>query len=298
MHFAPDDIYLHIKGIKCSSFSYFFNSLLSLIKKHMIVESILLFFVTSMAKSLVAATPTTYYESVNELVIGNVNYTTIANAHIDLEFTHEYALLDGIDMVSFDKGPLITDIMTFHDYALEGSQWGDAAILELVIAYNAQPLDYLNNAEIQEYAAELTGYNATFLNILADSTSNPSIAEFFKKSASITEKTPGEKFLAKRENTKCSSSHSPTSSDCSRLSSLLYAYGDLNFGSTPRSYCGYGCCVSWSANATFSYSYAASELDFCVRACVNSNYSCEIFGDSVNGTLLDFCVSNRGTGCT
>ncbi|KAF2113504.1 hypothetical protein BDV96DRAFT_496068, partial [Lophiotrema nucula] len=90
----------------------------------------------------------------------------------------------------------------------------------------------------------------------------------------------------------CSKAHKAVTSACKSLISNISKSGG------PRSICKLGCCISWSANATFQVRDLWSAADYCVSYCVDSKVSCEVWGVQLQGTAVDQCLSNRADGCT
>ena len=102
---------------------------------------------------------------------------------------------------------------------------------------------------------------------------------------------------AKRWTTENSSSpHKAAKSACRNLISKLSGNITVKTGG-PRSICYQGCCVSWSANATFQYQNLTNAANYCVNACGAATVSCEVYGVSLQGTIVDQCLSNRADGC-
>ena len=100
----------------------------------------------------------------------------------------------------------------------------------------------------------------------------------------------------------CSSAHQAVSSVCvSAINALSGANIQINSGQT-RSFCvssgNNQCCVSWSANATFNSRDLASDAAGCYNVCASANVSCEAYGATLGGKVLDVCLSNRPDGCT
>ncbi|KAI9707757.1 MAG: hypothetical protein M1836_000719 [Candelina mexicana] len=75
----------------------------------------------------------------------------------------------------------------------------------------------------------------------------------------------------------CSKAHQAAKSACRALISKLSGNVTLKTGG-PRAVCYAGCCVSWSANATFQYQNLTNAANYCVNACGSVNVSCEVKG--------------------
>ena len=100
----------------------------------------------------------------------------------------------------------------------------------------------------------------------------------------------------------CSSAHQAVSSVCvSAINALSAANVQINSGQT-RSFCvssgNNQCCISWSANATFNSRDLASDAAGCYNVCASANVSCEAYGATLGGKVLDVCLSNRPNGCS
>jgi hypothetical protein len=94
----------------------------------------------------------------------------------------------------------------------------------------------------------------------------------------------------------CSSAHTASKNACRHLLQNVKGNATWKSGS-PRSICKYGCCISWSANATFQIENLTNAANYCVNACGSSTVSCEVYGVKLQGTLVDQCLSNRATNC-
>lgn len=94
----------------------------------------------------------------------------------------------------------------------------------------------------------------------------------------------------------CSNAHKAVKSACRSLISQISGSVTIKSGG-PRSICYRGCCISWSANATFQYQNLTEAANYCVNACGTSTVSCEVYGVSLQGRIVDQCLSNRADGC-
>ncbi|KAE8344150.1 hypothetical protein BDV24DRAFT_149087 [Aspergillus arachidicola] len=67
----------------------------------------------------------------------------------------------------------------------------------------------------------------------------------------------------------------------------------------PRDICYQGCCISWSANATFQIENLYNDAQRCYNVCLNASggVSCEAYNVSLQGTIDNQCLSNRPNGC-
>lgn len=94
----------------------------------------------------------------------------------------------------------------------------------------------------------------------------------------------------------CDSANQAAKSACRNLISRLSGNLTVKTGG-PRNICYQGCCVSWSANATFQYQNLTDAANYCLSTCGSVGISCKVRGVSLQGTILDECISNRATGC-
>ena len=84
----------------------------------------------------------------------------------------------------------------------------------------------------------------------------------------------------------CSNAHKAAKSACRALIFKLSGNMAMKTGG-PRSICYQGCCVSWSANATFQYQNLTNAANYCVNACGSATINCEIYGVSLQDTIVD-----------
>lgn len=95
----------------------------------------------------------------------------------------------------------------------------------------------------------------------------------------------------------CSSAHQAARSGCQALIQSISGSVTVKAGG-PRNICAYGCCISWSSNATFQFQNLTNAANYCMNLCLSTNVSCEVWGVSLQGTIVDQCLSNRADGCT
>jgi len=96
--------------------------------------------------------------------------------------------------------------------------------------------------------------------------------------------------------TVCDGAHQAFTSACRGLISSISLNASWKSGG-PRSICKDGCCISWSANATFQLQNLTNAANYCIQACASSKVSCEVYGVKLQGTVVDQCLSNRADGC-
>ncbi|KAF9465806.1 hypothetical protein BDZ94DRAFT_307232 [Collybia nuda] len=100
----------------------------------------------------------------------------------------------------------------------------------------------------------------------------------------------------------CSAAHRAVSSVCSSIIQGLRGTNLTITSGQTRSFCLSGgsgqCCVSWSANASFSSIDLGDDAAGCFNACATADVSCQARGASLGGRIMDVCVSDRADGCT
>jgi hypothetical protein len=176
-------------------------------------------------------------------------------------------------------------------------KWGDLVFLYNVFSMNAFA-DYAKvSSEQMQYGLleAVTGNNTqpdvTLIDLYAGTSSSVYLSAAYNNLKT-------ESKLAKRWTSSfCSSAHKAAASACSALIQSIGGSVTIKTGG-PRNICAYGCCISWSANATFQYQNLTNAANYCMSTCATANVSCEVRGVSLQGTVVDQCLSNRPDGCT
>lgn len=96
----------------------------------------------------------------------------------------------------------------------------------------------------------------------------------------------------------CSAAHVAVGAACIALLGRIRIDGSWKSGG-PRDICYEACCISWSANATFQIENLYNDAERCYSVCVNASggVSCEAYNVSLQGTIVNQCLSNRPNGC-
>jgi hypothetical protein len=140
------------------------------------------------------------------------------------------------------------------------------------------------------------------IQLYADTSSIASLREAFLALKTLTldrPTAPPTSLNARGElwtKTACDKAHQAVTSACRTLISSIQFNATWKSGG-PRSICKSGCCISWSANATFQIQNLTNAANYCVSTCANSKVSCEVWGVNLQGTVVDQCLSNRADGC-
>ncbi|KAG6038228.1 hypothetical protein E4U41_004421 [Claviceps citrina] len=138
-----------------------------------------------------------------------------------------------------------------------------------------------------------SGVDSDLIDVYVKTSSSPLLAEAYN--ALRTSPVPSVEPRWYRE--ACDSAHQAAKSACRTLIENIHFNATVKSGG-PRSICYSGCCISWSANATFELQNLYNAANYCVNACGTATVSCEVYGVSLQGTIVDQCLSNRATGCT
>lgn len=188
-------------------------------------------------------------------------------------------------------------------------KYGDLVYFFTAFAMNGYaPHVNLSSEEMQQgLLAAVTPYGKAtpdkkLIELYADTSSISSLREAFlalktltleRPTAPPTSPVPTNQFW---DRVKCDNAHQALKSACRSLISNISFNASWKSGG-PRSICKYGCCVSWSANATFQIQNLTNAANYCVNTCSTTKLSCEVYGVNLQGTIVDQCISNRADGC-
>ncbi|KAJ5186302.1 hypothetical protein N7449_011066 [Penicillium cf. viridicatum] len=245
-----------------------------------------------------------YEDSVTALAYGNVaTDTSSAEGTVWLNVTGFAVdklphIQEDLGIHTLDNLETLNAIAGLAQDAATKGQWGDIVYLYSAFAMNGHS-EYLNvsTVEMQESLLDaITDQDSGKIDpqlaeLYASTSSSKFLVEAFHGLKSKTS-TPSKRWL--RET--CSSAHLAVKNSCRSLLENVRGNATWKTGS-PRSICKYGCCISWSANATFQVENLTNAANYCINACGTSNVSCEVYGVKLQGTLVDQCLSNRATGC-
>lgn len=245
-----------------------------------------------------------YEDSIAALAYGNVATDTSSAGEVWLNVTGFAVeelphIQSDVGIHTLDNLETLTAIAGLAQDAAKRGQWGDIVYLHSAFSMNGH-VDHLNvsSVEMQESLLEAVTNRTSgktdspLVELYANTSSSTFLAEAFKNLKS--DANPQRKRWTKEA---CSTAHRAVTRACRSL------LGNINDNATwksggPRNICQYGCCISWSANATFQLQNLSSAGNYCVNACASSTVSCEIYGVTLQGTVVDQCLSNRANGCT
>ena len=194
--------------------------------------------------------------------------------------------------------------------AASNLKYGDLVYFFTAFAMNGYgPYVHVSSDEMQQgLLVAVTPQGSTtpdqkLIELYADTSSISSLREAFLALKTLTldrpTAPPTSPVPANQKWTKaaCDNAHQALTSACKALIQNVSINATWKSGG-PRSICQLGCCISWSANTTFQIQNLTNAANYCVSLCGNSKISCEVWGVSLQGTLVDQCLSNRANGCT
>jgi len=193
--------------------------------------------------------------------------------------------------------------------AASNLQYGDLVYFFSAFAMNGYgPYVQVSSDEMQQgLLVAVTPQGSTtpdqkLIELYADTSSISSLREAFlalktltleSPSAPPTSPVPAKQMWIRAA---CDNAHKAATSACRSLINSISVNATWKSGG-PRSICQFGCCVSWSSNATFQIRNLTEAANYCVSICGNGGVSCEVWGVNLQGTVVDQCISNRADGC-
>ncbi|KAF4239480.1 hypothetical protein CNMCM8980_001668 [Aspergillus fumigatiaffinis] len=272
-----------------------------------------------------------YADSIHALAYGNVAASPVdSRGDVWLNITgfavNELPYMqEAVGITSLDNARELQVIAGLVKTAASQQHWGDVVFLYNVFSMNAHP-EFASIASPQMQAGLLdavrdrnsnSGPDDRLIELYASTSSSSSLAEAFralpdqyaKRQVTVGPSTvpatePSASAVAKREanidrnRIVCSAIHVAVASACIALLGRIRIDASWKSGG-PRNICYSGCCISWSANATFQIENLYNASQSCYSACVNASggVSCEAYSVDLHGTLVNQCLSNRPNGC-
>ncbi|KAG9531618.1 hypothetical protein KCU99_g2356, partial [Aureobasidium melanogenum] len=244
-----------------------------------------------------------YEDSIHALAYGNVALQGNSSGTIWLNITgfapqQLPTIQTNLGLFTYDNLEALNAVTGLARIAASKGQYGDLVFLYNVFSMNAFA-DYAHVASEQMQAgllAAVTGKNSTVADPhLVELYANTSSSAFLREAYQNLPKTSAiEKRWAREA---CDSAHQAVKSACRTLINSISVDATWKSGG-PRSICRSGCCISWSANATFQIQNLTNAANYCVQTCGGAKVSCEVWGVSLQGYSVDQCLSNRADGCT
>lgn len=263
-----------------------------------------LFLGVSALGSLVVADTLDYSDSIRALSYGNVE--TQGSTTGTVWFNVSSFAVDklpniqaNLGLYTLDNLDALKSIAGLAAVAAQEQKWGDLVYLYNAFSMNGH-VDYIiaNSTEMRHgllaavLKADKSGVDPTLIDLYIKTSSSPFLLEAFNSLYT----SPVEPLTKRWWKEVCDGSHKATVQTCRSL------IENIRFNATvktngPRNVCQRGCCISWSANATFQLQDLYPAANYCVNACGSVSVSCEVFGVELQGTILDQCLSNRASGC-
>ncbi|KAF4460464.1 hypothetical protein FALBO_12755 [Fusarium albosuccineum] len=256
--------------------------------------------------SLARAANLNYADSIHALSYGNVETQGESGGIVWLNVTGFAPdklphIQRNLGVQTLDNIDALKTIANLASVAARRGKWGDIVYLYNVFAMNAHaPYADTSSSELRDgllsavTKADKSGVDSELISLYSKTSSSPLLAEAFN----ALHTTPVPTNAHKRWNgINCDNAHQAVAWVCRSLVDSIRFDGTVKSGG-PRNICRGGCCISWSANATFKVENLFNAADYCLSYCHTANISCEVYGVELTGTILDQCLSNRADGCT
>ncbi|KAF5536663.1 hypothetical protein FMEXI_10263 [Fusarium mexicanum] len=262
--------------------------------------------ITLAMSSLALAANLNYADSIHALSFGNVKTEGESGGVVWLNVTG--FATDKLPHIQQDLGVQTLDnlqalkaIAGLASVAAKQAKWGDLVYLYTVFAMNAHaPYANASSSEMQEgllsavTKPDKSGVDSELIALYIKTSSSPLLVKAFE--ALHTTAAPS-RTHKRWSNITCDSAHRAVASVCRSLVDSIHFNVSVKTNG-PRNVCRGGCCISWSANATFQIENLYPAANYCLSFCHTTNISCEIYGVNLQGTIVDQCLSNRADGCT
>lgn len=259
-----------------------------------------------------------YADSLKALSYGNVDLQGKSSGTVWLNVTGFAVdklphIQDNLGIYTLDNLEPLRILAGLAKTAASKGQYGDLVYLFSAFAMNGhgEHVKASSDAMQQSLFNAVTPPNShspdqDLIKLYSNTCSSPYIRQAFldlqgqtrASAPANTSPNPAKSSLEKRWYKEvCGYAHEGAKSACRSLIAAVSIDATLKTGG-PRNVCYQGCCISWSANATFEIRNLTNAADYCVNACGSVNVSCEVFGVELNGTIVDQCLSNRANGCS
>lgn len=258
----------------------------------------------ALSKPVMTTDSLDYSGSISALSYGNVHMQ--GNTPGIVWFNVSNFAIDKLPNIQNDLGVYTLDnihalktIAGLAAVAAQEQRWGDIVYLYNAFSMNAH-IDYTtaNSTEMHHgllaavLKADKSGVDLDLIDLYIKTSSSPYLVEAFTSlyTSAI------EPLTRRWWKQVCSGAHQAAKSACRNLADQIRFNASIKTGG-PRSICRGGCCISWSANATFRLQDLYPAANYCISACGSAGVSCEVFGVELQGTYLEQCLSNRADGC-
>ncbi|RAH63307.1 hypothetical protein BO85DRAFT_444601 [Aspergillus piperis CBS 112811] len=273
-----------------------------------------------------------YSDSIQALAFGNIATSSVeSRGDVWLNITGFAGIeLPHIETVvgihSLDNARELNVIANLAQSAASQALWGDVVFLYNVFSMNAYPSNAnVTNAQMQAGLLDAVsgdnGPEESLIELYASTSSASSLGAAYRaltsqnnnqqqSTATISSPVAAEPTFTptaavdkremdwSRNQIVCSAAHVAAGAACIALLGRVRVDGSWKTGG-PRNICYKDCCISWSANATFQIENLYNDAQRCYNACltVTGEVSCEAYNGSLQGTLVNQCLSNRPNGC-
>ncbi|KAG5961992.1 hypothetical protein E4U58_004024 [Claviceps cyperi] len=249
-----------------------------------------------------------YTDSIRALSFGKVELKSFSASSGEIWFNVTGFAPDKLPHVQEDVGiytidnlELLRIVAGLGQAAAQQGKWGDLVYLYNVFSMNGY-LDYAKTTSSEMQGGLLaavtkpdgSGADQDLITEYIKTSSSPSLAAAYGSLRIISAASHHPPRWTRKT---CSSAHQAVKSACYILVESIHFNASVKTGG-PRSICQSGCCISWSANASFPIQNLYKAANYCVSTCGTATLSCEVYGVSLQGTIVNQCLSNRATRCT
>ncbi|KAJ5108871.1 hypothetical protein N7456_005546 [Penicillium angulare] len=206
---------------------------------------------------------------------------------------------NNVGLLSLDNWEGLNAIVDLAQVAVNQGLWGDFVLLWSAFLLNGWS-ESLNVSSVQikealwkAVADQTSGeVDANLVELYANTSSSESLRKIFAdlQSDANREDRDWNKVV-------CSGSNQAEKSHCASLIDYVQRSPDrVKWG--VRAVCWRNCCISWNQNASFEMGLLYNAARACIDTCTRSDHvSCRATEVSLEGTVVNQCLSNRAEGC-
>ncbi|EEB09591.1 hypothetical protein SJAG_04808 [Schizosaccharomyces japonicus yFS275] len=269
--------------------------------------SISLQLVSALVCRAVTASSGDYDAILNEIVNNDNNSPSGGEGQVTLSTLSGFSTLSSLtkrdaepyfkelDMYSFDNYEKVAKVGAMLKQAQSNEMLGDALYLYNLMDRNGYPHSLALNGSSElfdETCNFLYKYGLNSTDSLASTASSTDLINYYRN---FNISACDSALALDHDMISCTGRHLTNSASCKFLYDHIADYGV--FPKKPRSLCAEGCCISWSAPANITHTWARNQLKVCLNYCLRTTGSCKLKDVVYEDTHLNFCVSNRGRGC-
>jgi hypothetical protein len=276
-----------------------------------------------------------YHDSIQALSYGNIATSSTEfsgevwlniTGFAETEIPH---IQTDMGVYSLDNARELQVIANLAQSAASKARWGDLVFLYNIFSMNGHP-EYASVSSTQMQTGLLkavrgkgatdSGPDERLIELYPNTSSAPDLEAAYRAlpaqytvqkqsqamTSSLVAAEPGSTSDATdkraadwdRNQIVCSAAHVAVGAACIALLGRIRLDGSWKSGG-PRDICYRGCCISWSANATFQVENLYNDAQRCYSVYVEGSggVSCKAYNVSLQGAIVNQCLSNRPDGC-